>query len=202
MTEKQFISAFFASFFVPLIFSIPFWPRLLERYTFGGIFGAFLSFGVALSGIVTSVETILNPATVGATLQTEGYVFMLLFFVVISIITGLFYLKTSKHPVSERRFSIIDAAIQGRWDLLEQADVPKHEIEQLQRLTPQQRADLLMSMKKRVDEVLEANKENRKNKNVPPEDITIFPGSLCADLECRIHPLGELPYERFGERHW
>ena len=83
------------------------------------------------------------------------------------------------------RFSIVDAAIQGRWDLLEQAGVPKHEIEQLQRLTPQQRADLLMPLKKRVDEVLEANKENRKNKNVPPEDITIFPGSLCNDLECR-----------------
>lgn len=185
MSEEQFALAFLVSFFVPLLASIPFWSRLLERYTFGGIFGAFLSFGVALSGIVVSVETILNPATVGATLQTEGYVFMFLFLAVISIITGLFYLKTSKHPVSERRFSIVDAAIQGRWDLLEQAGVPKHEIEQLQRLTPQQRADLLMPLKKRVDEVLEANKENRKNKNVPPEDITIFPGSLCNDLECR-----------------
>lgn len=189
MTEKQFISAFFASFFVPLIFSIPFWPRLLERYTFGGIFGAFLSFGVALSStlssIVASVETILNPATVGATLQTEGYVFMFLFLAVISIITGLFWLKTSKHPVSERRFSIVDAAIQGRWDLVEQAGVPKHEIEQLQRLTPQQRADLLMPLEKQVDEVLEKNRENRKSKSAPPEDITIFPGSLCDDLECR-----------------
>jgi Na+/melibiose symporter-like transporter len=186
MTEKQFILALFASLFVPLIFSIPFWPRLLERYTFGGIFGAFFSFGGAVSCILASVQTILNPAPVGATLKTEGYVFMFLFLAVLFIIIGLFCLKTSKHPVSERRFSIVDAAIQGRWDLLEQAGVPKHEIEQLQRLTPQHRADLFMPLKKQADEVLQENRKNRKNKNVLPEDITIFPGSLRDDLRCRV----------------
>lgn len=181
MTEKQFISATFASFFVPLIFSIPFWPRLLERYTFGGIFGAFLSFG----GTLFSIMAIFGATTSQAE-EAYGPVFYgLLFLAVLFIIVGLFWLKTSKHPVSERRFLVVDLAIQGRWDLLEQAGVPKHEIEQLQWLTPQQRADLLMPLKKRVDEVLEANKENRKNKNVPPEDITIFPGSPCNDLECR-----------------
>jgi hypothetical protein len=182
MTEKQFILAFFASFFVPLIFSVPFWPRLLERYTFGGIFGAFLSFGGTLSCIMA-----VFGVTTSQTEDAHGPVFYgLLFLAVLFIIIGLFWLKTSKHPVSERRFSIVDSAIQGRWDLLEQAGVPKHEIEQLQRLTPQHRADLFMPLAKQVDEVLEENKENRKNKSALPEDITIFPGSLCDDLECRV----------------
>jgi len=170
---KQFILAFFASFFVPLIFSIPFWPRLLKRYTLGGIFGAFLSFGITLSGIM-----VIFGMTISQT-KADGPIFYgLLLLAFLSIIIGLFQLKTSKHPVGERRFRVVDLAIQGRWDLLEQAGVPKHEIKQLQRLTPQQRADLLMPVKKQVDEVLEKNKENRKN-------ITIFPGSLCDDLEFR-----------------
>jgi Na+/melibiose symporter-like transporter len=182
MTERQFISATFASFFVPLIFSIPFWPRLLERYTLGGIFGAFLSFG----GTLFSIMAIFGVTT-SQTEDAHGPVFYgLLFLAVLFIIVGLFWLKTSKHPVSERLFRVVDLAIQGRWDLLEQAGVPKHEIEQLQRLTPQQRADLLMLIKKQVDEALEENKENRKNKSVRRKDISIFPGSLCDDLECRV----------------
>jgi len=181
MTEKQLISATFASFFVPLIFSIPFWPRLLKRYTLGGIFGAFLSFGITLSSIM-----VIFGMTISQIKDADGPIFYgLLLLAFLSIIIGQFWLKTSKHPVGERRFRVVDLAIQGRWDLLEQAGVPKHEIEQLQRLTPQQRADLLMPLKNQVDKVLEEERKNRKNKNVIPEDITIFPGSLCDDLECR-----------------
>ena len=199
MSEEQFALAFLVSLFVPLLASIPFWSRLLEHHEFGEIISASVLFGVGLASVVAILGGLTSNSK---SAPAEGYYVAMSALGILAVMGGLFILKTGKRHYSEPSYSVIDLALQGRWDLLERAGVPKNEIEQLQRLTPQQRADLLMPLKKRVDEVLEANKENRKNKNVPPEDITIFPGSLCNDLECRIRPLGELPHERFGERHW
>lgn len=182
MSEEQFALAFLVSFFVPLLASIPFWSRLLERHEFGGILSASMLFGVGLASVVAILGGLTSNSK---STPFEGYYVAMSALGILAVMGGLFSLKTGKRHYSEPRYSVIDLALQGRWDLLERAGVPKHEIEQLQRLTPQQRADLLMPLKKQVDEVLEKNRENRKSKSAPPEDITIFPGSLCDDLECR-----------------
>ena len=187
MSEKFWILAFLSSFFVPLVLSIPFWGRLIDRYNLGGIVCAFFIFGVALSS--------LTAIFWAATSQTEvkpfdGFYTAMSLLCLFSLICGLWTLKTSKHSVNKRQPDAISLAMQGRWDLLEQAGVPKREIEQLKQLTPEEisimLAPLIKSKHDAVEEAIEKHFPGIKKKRAFEEDITIFPGSLCDDLEC--HP--------------
>jgi hypothetical protein len=200
MSEEQFALAFLVSFFVPLLASIPFWSRLLERHEFDGILSASMLFGVGLASVVAILGGLTSNSK---STPFEGYYVAMSALGILAVMGGLFSLKTGKRHYSEPRYSVIDLALQGRWDLLERAGVPKNEIEQLKRLTPQQRALILAPLKRRAEKAVEQSFTSVKKNNGPiEEDISIFPGSLCGDLECRIRPLGELPHERFGERHW
>lgn len=186
MSEEQIIFLSFASFFIPLVISIPFWSRLLKRHEFGEIFSAFMLFGVGLASVVAIFGELTSNSK---STPFEGYYVAMSLLGIFAVMGGLFSLKTGKRHHSEPRYSVIDLALQGRWDLLERAGVPKNEIEQLKRLTPEERAVILAPLKRRakkaVEEAIEKHFPATKNKGIIQEDISIYPGSLCDDLECR-----------------
>ncbi|WP_333840937.1 hypothetical protein [Pelomicrobium sp.] len=115
--------------FVPLVLI---WKPLRKRFSGWAIFAAYVLMALGIALVVVSKKPYDWVAP----------------FLFTTAIAGLVLYSGRLKPIEQRRIDVAFCVTHGLWDQLEKQGIPPEEIEQLKKLSPEERAGLMASFKK------------------------------------------------------
>lgn len=138
-----------------LVLFILIWKPLYKRFTLGGILGFYLLFFFS----VICAVAVLDPQH-----HKDWWV------APSCLAVGVLWLVTSKRPPIERKPTVAWMVVNGLWDQLVKEGMPADEIERLKRLTPEERAGLMASLKPPV--------KARRHRKWETDDVDFYNGDM------------------------